>query len=134
LTTRRKLATLKRIRGASRVRGNAWDAFPLDRTGGPFDSSSPLDHVEFICRLRLLRHLLRLAYEEWEVLASVPKIRLEKEPQGRVRWLEPDEEARLLTACAKSQNRNLLAIATVALETGLRGRARCSASPGTGWT
>src|SRR5712691_3133789 len=35
--------------------------------------------------LALLRHLLRLACEEWEVLQSVPKIRLEKEPQGRLR-------------------------------------------------
>jgi len=32
--------------------------------------------------LALLRHLLRLAHEEWEVLPTVPKIRLEKEPQG----------------------------------------------------
>jgi len=70
--------------------------------------------------LALLRHLLRLAHEEWEVLASVPKIRLEKEPEGRIRWLEPDEETRLLAACAKSQNKRLLAIVTVALETGLR--------------
>jgi hypothetical protein len=53
--------------------------------------------------------LLRLAHEEWEVLAAVPKIRLEREPQGRIRWLEPAEESRLLAACGKSQNRALLA-------------------------
>ena len=70
--------------------------------------------------LALLRHLLRLAHEEWEILVAVPKIRLEKEPQGRIRWLEPDEESRLLAACGKSQNRSLLAMVTVALETGLR--------------
>jgi integrase len=70
--------------------------------------------------LSLLRHLLRLAHEEWELLPDVPRIKLEKEPQGRIRWLEPDEEARLLAACAKSQNKHLLAIVTVALETGLR--------------
>jgi len=39
--------------------------------------------------LALLRHLLRLAHEEWGALAVVPKIRLEKEPQGRLRWLTP---------------------------------------------
>src|SRR6266699_2058966 len=39
--------------------------------------------------LAALRHLLQLACDEWEVLSAVPKIRLEKEPQGRVRWLEP---------------------------------------------
>jgi integrase len=48
------------------------------------------------------------------------RIKLEKEPQGKIRRLEPDEEARLLAACAKSQNKHLLAIVTVVLETGLR--------------
>src|SRR5262249_12647131 len=47
--------------------------------------------------LALLRHRLRLAHEEWEILPAVPKIRLEREPQGRIRWLEPDEEVRLLS-------------------------------------
>src|SRR5262245_44663990 len=70
--------------------------------------------------LALLRHLLRLAHDEWEVLAAVPKIKLEREPQDRIRWLQPDEEARLLDACSKSQNKQLHAIVTVALETGLR--------------
>lgn len=70
--------------------------------------------------LALLRHLLRLAHEEWEVLGAVPRIKLEREPQGRIRWLEPDEEARLLAACAKSANKQLHAIVTVAMETGLR--------------
>jgi len=70
--------------------------------------------------LALLRHLLRLAHEEWEVLPAVPKIRLEKEPQGRIRWLDDDEEVRLLDACAKSLNKSLLSIVTVALGTGLR--------------
>ena len=54
--------------------------------------------------LALLRHMLRLAHDEWEAVAEVPKIRLEKEPEGRIRWLEPDEEARLLAACAKSKD------------------------------
>ena len=70
--------------------------------------------------LALLRHLLRLAHEEWELLPSVPKIRLEKEPEGRIRWLEPEEQARLLAACEKSNTKHLLALVTVAMETGLR--------------
>jgi integrase len=70
--------------------------------------------------LALLRHLLRLAHEEWEVLPAVPRIRLEKEPQGRIRWLEPDEEARLLDACRASRTPHLAAVVTLALETGLR--------------
>jgi integrase len=70
--------------------------------------------------LALLRHLLRLAHEEWQVIDTVPRVRLEKEPEGRIRWLEPDEETRLLSACGKSRNKQLAGIVTVALESGLR--------------
>lgn len=70
--------------------------------------------------MAVLRHLLRLAHEEWEMLPAAPKVRMEKEPQGRIRWLEPDEEARLLDACRASRARHLAAVVTVALETGLR--------------
>jgi integrase len=70
--------------------------------------------------LAALRHLLQLACDEWEVLSAVPKIRLEKEPQARVRWLEPHEEVRLLEACRASRTKRLADIVTVALETGLR--------------
>jgi integrase len=70
--------------------------------------------------LALLRHLLRLAREEWEVISDTPTIRLEREPQGRIRWLEPDEEARLLDACAQSRTKHLAAVVRIAMETGLR--------------
>jgi integrase len=70
--------------------------------------------------LALLRHLLRLAHEEWDVLPRMPRVKLEKEPEGRIRWLESDEEVRLLDACRKSQNKALAGIVTVALETGMR--------------
>jgi integrase len=70
--------------------------------------------------LALLRHLLGLAREEWGALDAVPRIRLEREPQGRIRWLEPDEEVRLLDACGKSRTKHLAAVVRVALETGLR--------------
>ena len=70
--------------------------------------------------LALLRHLLRLAHDEWEVLDAVPKIRLEKEPQGRLRWLTQDEIARLLAACGRSKNKELKAAVIVVLNTGLR--------------
>lgn len=35
--------------------------------------------------LQLLRHLLRLAATEWEVIDEAPAVRLVKEPQGRLR-------------------------------------------------
>ncbi len=63
---------------------------------------------------------MRIAHEEWEVLPAVPKIRLEKEPQGRLRWLTEDEIKKLLDACSKSRNRDLRAAVTVAINTGLR--------------
>src|SRR5262249_46143484 len=50
----------------------------------------------------------------------VPRIRLEKEPQGRLRWLTQDEIARLLEAAAKSRNSELRAAVILALNTGLR--------------
>ena len=55
-----------------------------------------------------------------EVQAAAPPIRLEREPQGQARSLEPADEGRLLEACAKSRTRHLADVVTVALETGLR--------------
>jgi hypothetical protein len=54
------------------------------------------------------------------VLPTVPKVRLEKESQGRLRWLEPDEERRLIAACKASALPHLADLVTVALETGMR--------------
>jgi integrase len=70
--------------------------------------------------LALLRHLLRTAHEEWEILPAVPRIRLEREPQGRLRWLTEDEIRRLLEACGKSRNRELRTAVVLAINTGLR--------------
>jgi integrase len=53
-------------------------------------------------------------------LDNVPRIRLEKEPQGRLRWLTQEEITRLLDAAAKSKNKELRANVIIALNTGLR--------------
>ena len=87
---------------------------------GDHATERPLTAAAVNRPLALLRHLLRLAHEEWEALESVPKVRLEKEPQGRLRWLAQDEITRLLEACAKSKNKELRAVVIVALHTGLR--------------
>ena len=70
--------------------------------------------------LALLRHLLRMAHEEWEVIDNVPRIRLEKEPQGRLRWLKEKEITQLLEACAESKNKEVRAAVIIAVNTGLR--------------
>src|SRR3989454_5117792 len=70
--------------------------------------------------LAVVRHLLRLAVEEWGWLDKVPAVRLLKEPEGRLRFLTEDEIARLLAACAESQNPQLHAVVVVALNTGMR--------------
>jgi len=67
-----------------------------------------------------LRHLLRLAHDEWETLRSVPRIKLETEPQGRLRWLTPEEATRLLHACRESRNADLTDLVEFAMFTGLR--------------
>ena len=54
------------------------------------------------------------------MLDRVPRIRLEREPEGRIVWLEPDEEARLLEAARASRTKHLAGLVTVALESGLR--------------
>jgi integrase len=68
----------------------------------------------------VLRHLLRLAHEEWGVLDRVPKIRTEKEPQGRLRWLTRAEATNLLTACRKSKNKALADLVEFCMFTGVR--------------
>jgi integrase len=69
--------------------------------------------------LAVLRSMLRLA-QRWGYVEKVPEIHLQKEPEGRARYLEPDEEARLLEACQNSKNPHLAKIVTVAMETGMR--------------
>src|SRR3989442_137724 len=100
------------------ARISAWKAERLaatcPKTGRPY-SPAAVNRP-----LAALHHLLKLAHEEWEAIAAVPRIRLEREAEGRVRWLEADEEARLLDACRASRNPWLAGIVTVALETGLR--------------
>ena len=81
----------------------------VQRDGEPREISAATLNRE----LAALRHLFTLAVEEWEVLEKAPRIRLEKEPEGRIVWLEATEEAALLTACRASQNKYLADVVTV---------------------
>lgn len=121
----RTLEHLKAVFGADtplvEITASRISQYKSERLGGTSGRTKRLLSAAGVNRpLSLLRHLLRMAHEEWELLATVPKIRLEKEPQGRIRWLEPDEESRMLAACHASRTKHLAALVTVALETGLR--------------
>jgi integrase len=69
--------------------------------------------------LALLRAVLRLATEEGH-LREAPRIKLPKEPEGRVRWLSPEEARRLLDACRASRNPELVDYVELSLFTGMR--------------
>jgi integrase len=108
--------TSSRIAAYREERLKAGSVTRKDAHGRP----APLSAASVNRPLALLRSVLRMAHREWEVLPRMPVITLEHEPQGRMRWLELAEEARLLEACVKSPNRDLRDIVTVALETGMR--------------
>lgn len=68
--------------------------------------------------LALIRSILRRARDEWGWLESIPKVRLFREPKGRIRFLSPEEARRLLEELPP----HLRDMAQFALATGLRQR------------
>ena len=79
--------------------------------------------------LSVLRGLLRLAADqECGYLDQAPKVRLEREPQGRLRFLTDDEATRLLDECRKAAEHPVVScrspclylVVVVALSTGMR--------------
>lgn len=83
--------------------------------------------------LAALSHAFNVAVDEWEWLESSPirKVKKEKEPRGRVRFLSDDdvsltgekiegERTRLLKACQQSSNTYLYPVVVLALSTGMR--------------
>jgi len=73
--------------------------------------------------LSLLRRILRIAQEDWdvEVLANpLDRFTVKGQRGLRERRLEGDEEGRLLTACKAARNLWLLPTVLLALETGMR--------------
>src|SRR5262249_25704096 len=93
--------------------------FAAGSKNGKDGNRRPLSVAAVNRELALLRHLFRLAHEEWGALAAVPRIRLEREPQGRVRWLTP-EEANMLLAKCREQKMDLADLVEFCLLTGLR--------------
>jgi len=102
--TASRISACKAVRLASKHPG----------TGEPLTASAVNRPLGF------LRAVLGMAHSEWEVLPAVPKVKLETEPEGRIRWLEADEEPRLLEACRRSNLSHLEGFTVCAMETGMR--------------
>jgi integrase len=69
-----------------------------------------------------LSHAFTIAVNEWQWLEDSPmrKVKKPKESKGRVRWLDDDERAKLLTACKESSNAWLYPCVILALSSGMR--------------
>jgi len=72
--------------------------------------------------LAALSHAFTIAVNEWQWLEDSPtrKVKKPTESRGRVRFLDDDERARLLTACKESENEMLYMCVVIALSTGMR--------------
>lgn len=78
--------------------------------------------------LAALRTVLKVACEDWGVLARVPKVKMVAQPQGRTRVISADEEQALLSylrkgvTCAGPANRygEVHDVTIVLMETGMR--------------
>lgn len=66
--------------------------------------------------LDLIRNILRTAHREWGWLDTVPVVKRRPEPNGRVRWLTPDDANKLIALLPEHQRD----ITIFALATGLR--------------
>jgi integrase len=66
--------------------------------------------------LEVVRAILRRAWQEWEWIERVPKIRLLPEPKGRVRWLTREEAKQLILELPQ----HLSDMVAFTLATGLR--------------
>ncbi|MEM7277712.1 MAG: site-specific integrase, partial [Pseudomonadota bacterium] len=66
--------------------------------------------------LALIRSILRAARDDWEWVQQIPRVRLFKEPEKRVRWITRDEA----TALLRELPDHLADMAAFTLATGLR--------------
>ncbi len=69
-----------------------------------------------------MAYVMNIALKEWEWIEINPfsRIKKQREPRGRVRFLDDDERERLLEACKVSDNKFLYPIVVLAISTGMR--------------
>ncbi len=72
--------------------------------------------------IKNLSHAFSVAVNDWGWLEENPvkKVKSPKLPDGRVRFLDDDERAKLLKACKESSNRWLYPCVILAMSTGMR--------------
>jgi len=72
--------------------------------------------------LAALSHAFTVAVNDWGWLEDSPlrRVSKQKEPRGRVRFLDDKERERLLAACRESKHTSLYTIVVLALSTGAR--------------
>ena len=72
--------------------------------------------------LNVLSHAFSVAVREWGWIETNPvkKVRRQREPRGRVRFLDDDERKRLLDACRASSDPYLYPVVVLGLATGCR--------------
>ncbi len=83
------------------------------------ETRAPATVVRYIAALS---HVYTVAVNEWQWVQDNPakKVKKPTEPDGRVRFLEDDERAKLLTACKESSNDWLYLCVILALSSGMR--------------
>jgi integrase len=83
------------------------------------ENRSPATVVRYMAALS---HAFTIAVNEWQWLEDSPmrKVKKPRESRGRVRFLDEDERAKLLTACKESSNSWLYTCVILALSSGMR--------------
>ncbi|WP_029151477.1 tyrosine-type recombinase/integrase [Methylovulum miyakonense] len=83
------------------------------------ESRAPATVVRYMAALS---HAFTVAVNEWQWVHDNPvkKVKKPTEPDGRVRFLDDDERAKLLTACKESSNDWLYLCVILALSSGMR--------------
>lgn len=71
-------------------------------------------------KMSLLQATLKAACYKWKVIHSVPHVSMQKEPEGRIRVIEPHEEEEVYTAFHKMGEHDYADLVMFLIDTGVR--------------
>jgi len=113
------------------------DVYVLDKLRARFGEDTPLDNItsahiakyrdELVTKHKLspstanreisyMRAIINRAANDWNISTAPFRVKMFREPPGRVRWLSPEEEKRLLDECSS----HLRPIVTFLMDSGCR--------------